>query len=239
MGRQLTESKCTSPAALEWVDDTIPRSLRFGDTYYSKSDGFAETAFVFINGNRLNERLPQAGHFTIGELGFGTGLNFLTLWRLWREIAPLDSKLDFVSFELYPLPKEDMIKALSRWPQLAEDANRLLESWEPEFEFFHFEDNNISLTVFFSDANTRLPQLQIKADAWFLDGFSPAKNPELWNSDLMKTVHDKTTQGGTFATYTSAGWVRRNLEAAGFNVERIKGHAGKRQMSIGNKPFDE
>lgn len=222
--------------SLDWVDDTIPKSTRFDDTYYSKTDGHSETGHVFIQGNNLAERLQGAKDFTIAELGFGTGLNFLTLWQYWRQNVPEKNKLHFISFELYPLSKAEILKALSRWPKLETDAKILLENWNPEFEFFQFEHGNISLTVFFSDANIRLPQLDLQVDAWFLDGFSPAKNPELWNAELMLAVFDKTTAGGTFATYTSAGWVRRNLQAVGFFVERIKGHAGKRQMTVGQKP---
>jgi tRNA U34 5-methylaminomethyl-2-thiouridine-forming methyltransferase MnmC len=235
----MPEKMSTFENALDWVDDTIPKSVRFDDTYYSKTDGHSETDHVFIQGNNLGQRLLDASAFSVGELGFGTGLNFLTLWRFWRELNVKESKLTFVSFELYPISKTEIMKALSRWSELQTDAEHLFKNWNPDFEFFQFEHDDISLTVFFSDANIRLPQLDLKIDAWFLDGFSPAKNPELWNTDLMRTVFDKTNPHGTFATYTSAGWVRRNLQATGFQVERVKGHAGKRQMTIGKKvPLD-
>ena len=223
---------------LSWVDNTIPRSVRFDDTYYSKANGLEEVGHVFIKGNNLAERIAQAGRFTVGELGFGTGLNFLALWHFWRETAPQDSILHFVSFELYPLSKQDMLKALSRWPDLADDAQTLLKDWNSTGSAFNFTRENVSLTVHFGDANICLPQMDVTIDAWFLDGFSPAKNPELWNGPLLQIVFDKTTPGGTFATYSAAGWIRRNLEAAGFQVSRTKGHAGKREMSVGNKPFD-
>ncbi len=169
---------------LSWVDDTIPRSVRFDDTYYSKANGLEEVGHVFIKGNNLPERISQAGRFTVGELGFGTGLNFLALWRYWRETAPADSLLHFVSFELYPLSKQDMLKALSRWPDLAEDAQTLLKDWKATGNQFEFTHENVSLTVHFGDANTCLPQMDMAIDAWFLDGFSPAKNPELWNATI-------------------------------------------------------
>ncbi len=135
------------------------------------------------------------------------------------------------------MSNEDMAKALSQWPALDELAARLAEVWNPEFEIID-EDfaEDIRLTVFMSDANVRLPQLQLEADAWYLDGFSPAKNPELWNVELMQHVSTATKPAGSFATYSAAGAVRRNLEAAGFSVERKQGFGTKREMLTGIKP---
>ncbi|MCB1385696.1 MAG: tRNA (5-methylaminomethyl-2-thiouridine)(34)-methyltransferase MnmD [Hyphomicrobiales bacterium] len=222
----------------EWLDETLPRSPRFGDTYYSKTDGLAESRHVFLAGNHLPQRfaaLVPGKTFTIAETGFGTGLNFLATLELWRETAPAGAELAFHSFELYPLTRQEIARALSRWPELALPAGPLLAAWNPQGDGFEYRDGKVALTVHFGDANAWLPRLEIIADAWFLDGFSPAKNPELWNADLLQAVHDRTVPGGTFATYTAAGWVRRNLAAAGFAVTRLPGHGGKREMMAGRK----
>lgn len=219
-----------------WHDNDVPFCPRFGDFYYSREDGRAETAHVFIGGNRLRERWPAMKACVIGELGFGTGLNFLETVRRWRELAPAGARLEFVSFERHPLDADDMARALARWPELAEQAARLAGLWndEPPMLDTAFAPD-VRLTVHFGDANEILSGLNLTADAWYLDGFAPAKNPQLWGSDLMKAVFAATRARGTFATYTAAGWVRRNLQAAGFEVTRQPGFAGKRQMMVGVK----
>jgi len=232
----MSENNSENLARLDWIDETIPLSRRFDDPYFSIADGFAETTHTFMNGNNLSDRFAPCERFTIAELGFGTGLNFLATKKLWSECAPAKAQLDYISFEQFPMSKSDLEKSLSRWPMLAAAASELAGYWNPEFEFLEAQFGNVHLIVFFSDANIRLPQLEFSADAWFLDGFSPAKNPELWSSELMQQVFKNTRPGGTFATYTSAGWVRRNLQAAGFTVQRIKGHGNKRQMTVGARP---
>jgi len=223
--------------SVSWLDETIPVALRFDDPYYSKTDGLAETRHVFLAGNNLAERFAtNDGTFTIAELGFGTGLNFLAAFQLWRETAPPGARLTYLSFERYPLPVADIRHALSRWPELTDQTDALLADWNPGFEFFEFNDGAVSAAVFFTDANIRLPQLTFQADAWFLDGFAPSKNPDLWSADLMQQVCKHTRPGGTFATYTAAGWVRRNLQNAGFEVSRVPGHGTKREMMRGGRP---
>ncbi len=214
----------------------MPYSQRFGDFYYSRADGRAETAHVFIDGNRLRQRWPAMKSCIIGELGFGTGLNFLETVRQWRELAPPEARLEFVSFERHPLAAADMARALARWPQLAEEAARLAGLWRDEPPALNATfAPDIRLTVHFGDANAIVPGLNLTADAWYLDGFAPAKNPELWGGDLMRAVFAATRPGGTFATYTAAGWVRRYLQAAGFEVTKQPGFARKRQMMVGAK----
>lgn len=225
---------------LEWRDGDFPVSTRFDDPYYSVVDGRAETDHVFIHGNALHKRWQHMEHCMIGELGFGTGLNFLETVRQWQEIKQYNADLHFVSFEQYPITKEEMEKALSHWPELENLTGRLLKFWLPastiEFEF----SGNIQLTIHIGDANTLLPKLNFKSDAWYLDGFSPAKNPELWNEKLMQEVGNHTADDGSFATYTAAGFVKRGLQAAGFNVEKVKGFGRKREMLIGRKhPISE
>jgi len=210
-------------ADLEWRDGA-PVSLRFDDPYFSINDGLAEARHVFLGGNRLPERFCDGFH--IAELGFGSGLNLLAAWKMWEE-AGMTSPLRFTSFEAYPMDKGEMAQALAVWPELAEYAKRLLAAG------IQMRTETLELNVIIGDARTTLPKWGGKADAWFLDGFSPAKNPELWSSQIMQAVGDHTAPNGTFATYTAAGHVRRALAEAGFNVTRPSGHGNKRHMSAG------
>ena len=233
----MIQNKSKSENDIEWDENALPVSTRFDDPYYSRADGRAETGHVFINGNNLAARWPQMTQCTIAELGFGTGLNFTETVRQWRAVKPAEAQLQFISFEQYPMSCADMFRALSQWPELDDLAKRTVELWSPDFEILD-EDfaEDVRLTVFMSDANVRLPQLQLEADAWYLDGFSPAKNPQLWNEELLQHVYAATKPGGSFATYSAAGAVRRNLEAAGFSVERRDGFGTKREMLAGTKP---
>ena len=195
---------------LEWRDEITPVSNRFDDPYYSVDDGRAETDYVFIQGNNLPARWPNMETCTIAELGFGTGLNFLETIHQWQNIKADDATLHFISFEQFPMTKEEMSKALSNWPELAEHTSRLVEIWQPQTNLLEIEfATDIKLSVHMGDANLLLPQLKFQVDAWYLDGFSPAKNPELWNETLMQEVGKHTSANGTFATYTAAGFVKR------------------------------
>ena len=218
----------------EWINEDIPYSTRFEDTYYTKSDGRGETDHVFINGNHLPRRWPNNSSFTIAELGFGTGLNFLQTVFRWNGLKSPGASLNFFSFEQYPMPTDAMAHALSHWPQLGELAHRLCSSWQVDGGIFDWQfARDIQLRVIFGDANLTLPNTELLADAWYLDGFSPAKNPQLWNLNLMQQVHSATKSGGTFATYSVAGMVRRNLQAAGFEISRNRGYGTKREMLSG------
>ena len=221
---------------IEWRDGTLPISKHFDDPYYSREDGRAETAHVFIAGNNLPQRWNKSEHFTIAELGFGTGLNFLETVYQWQALADVTARLNFISFEAFPLKAEDARTALSSWPELEILANRLLDFWHWNGKGLQIDfAPNIHLRVFEGDANQTLPAQNLNADAWYLDGFSPAKNPELWNENLIHEVGRNTRTGGTFATYTSAGFVRRNLQAAGFEVSKVPGFGRKREMLAGIK----
>lgn len=211
---------------LEWQDGT-PIARRFDDPYYSLQDGLAETRFVFHDGNQLTERFADG--FQIAELGFGTGLSFLATWDAWRK-SVRKGTLHFTSFEAFPLSIEDTRAALAPFTELAPLTERLLE-----FLAGKALPSDIQLTIIEGDARETVPNWQGQADAWFLDGFSPAKNPELWSADLMTAVGDHTKRGGTFATYTAAGHVRQKLSDAGFTVERISGFGRKRHMSVGKR----
>lgn len=209
---------------LDWKDGVIPVSTRFDDPYFSMNDGLAETRHVFLAGNNLPARLAHGFH--IAELGFGTGLNLLALCLLNPQVA-----LRFTSFEAFPLNASDIARALDHFPQARAIADPFLAQWAAGRTTLHL--GNITAEIILGDARETLTAWPDKADAWFLDGFSPAKNPELWSQDILTQVARHTKPQGTFATYTAAGHVRRALADAGFAVERRMGHGKKRHMSIG------
>lgn len=220
-----------------WRDDELPISSLFDDPYYSIANGLEETRHVFLQGNELNKRFVHAERFHIAELGFGTGLNFLSAYRLFTQTAPLNARLTYTSFELYPLSKNDMTKALLPWDELEPERSAFLAKWPEEkltTDYSH-KVQACELNLIIGDANQRAPQIENTIDAWFLDGFSPAKNPELWNREILQTVFEKTKPGGTFATYSAAGWVREILSDVGFDVMRIPGYGRKKHMCIGVK----
>ncbi|OLP49878.1 tRNA (5-methylaminomethyl-2-thiouridine)(34)-methyltransferase MnmD [Allorhizobium taibaishanense] len=228
---------------LTWQDGDMPYSTAFGDHFYCQTDGRLECGHVFLAGNHLperwSERKAQAGSdaatFRIGELGFGTGLNAMETWRQWQETRPTDGHLTFVSFELYPMRGEDIDRALSRWPQIDRERQGLLSLW-PETPQGRVEldlDAQTRLIVVCGDALTSLTDWAEPFDAWYLDGFAPARNSAMWSLELMTRLYELTAPGGRFATYAAAGFVRRNLKAAGFDIERRPGFAGKREMLCG------
>ncbi len=227
-----------SPHELDWLDGDIPRSRLFDDTYYSRHGGLAETGHVFIGWSGAGRRWRSGSDCTIAELGFGAGMNFLETVRQWRAQRQGAARLHYVSFEAYPMSRDDLARTLAPWPELRDLAPLLVEAWEPEAPVIDIAFvPDVRLCVHFADANARLPSLPLLADAWYLDGFAPARNPQMWSEELMREVFAHTAPGGAFATYTAAGWVRRNLEKAGFEVSREKGFAGKREMLRGVRPL--
>ena len=215
-------------AELDWRDGVIPVSRRFDDPYFSLNDGLAETRHVFLDGNGLPERLRDG--FRVAELGFGTGLNLLALMIAWGATGRA-GMVRFTSFEAYPLPAEDIGRALSHFPQARAVADGFLQAWARGERAFDLPGVRVEVIV--GDARDTLPAWGGQADAWFLDGFSPAKNPELWSPQMMAAVAAHTAPGGTCATYTAAGHVRRSLAEAGFTVTRQPGHGRKRHMTTG------
>ncbi|HEY0212314.1 MAG TPA: tRNA (5-methylaminomethyl-2-thiouridine)(34)-methyltransferase MnmD [Paenirhodobacter sp.] len=213
-----------SPAALDWRDGTTPVSTRFDDPYFSMAGGLAETRHVFLRGNDLPARFRPGFH--IAELGFGTGLNLIA-----AALAAGDVPVRYTSFEAFPMSGDEMDRALRAFPEAHGAAAPLIAAWGRGQRCFSLRA--VQVDIIAGDARDTLPIWDGRADAWFLDGFSPAKNPELWGEDLMAQVARHTVPGGTFATYTAAGFVRRGLAAAGFTVDRVPGYAGKRHMSRG------
>ena len=225
-------------ADLEWREGQ-PYSRRFGDVYFSRDSGIGETRHVFLDGNRLPARwaaLEPKSTFTIGETGFGTGLNFLCAWALWNEIAPPDARLHVFSTELHPLSANELVRALALWPELTLRRDALLAQWDallPGWHRFRFEEGRVTLTLAVGDATEQLAALDAPLDAWFLDGFAPARNPEMWSDALFAQIARCSHEHTTLATYTSAGHVRRGLEAVGFRVEKGRGFGRKREMLHG------
>ncbi len=215
-------------AGITWREGRVPVATRFQDPYFSLQDGLAETRHVFLAGNDLPARFFPGFH--VAELGFGTGLNLLTCWQSWLDSGQ-DGHLRYTSFEAFPMRLRDMETALAGFPELAPLAARFLARWAEGR--FRFSLDRLEVEIVIGDARETLAQWPDKADAWFLDGFSPARNPEMWGPGLMAQVARHTKAGGTFATYTAAGHVRRTLSDAGFTVERIPGFGRKRHMTRG------
>lgn len=214
--------------AIDWTGDAVPVSRRFDDPYFSLAGGLAETRHVFLGGNGLPGRFRPGFH--IAETGFGTGLNMLAARIAWRECG-CPGPLRFTSFEAFPMAAGDIARALSVFPEAQAEADPFLDHWAAGRTRFALD--GLEVEVILGDARASLPRWRGRADAWFLDGFSPAKNPELWSADLMAEVARHTAPGGTVATYTAAGHVRRALEHAGFGVTRRPGFGTKRHMTTG------
>jgi len=213
-------------AELDWRDGVVPVSLRFDDPYFSLNNGLAETRHVFLAGNDLPGRFCDG--FQVAELGFGTGLNLLATL-----LACDGQKLRYTSFEAWPMTADGMARALAAFPEVAPVTGPLLDQWATGAR--RFQLGTVEVEVIIQDVRTSLADWPGQADAWYLDGFSPAKNPEMWSPDVMAEVGRHTAPGGTFATYTAAGHVRAALTAAGFDVERVAGHGTKRHMTRGQK----
>ena len=227
MARLLTQPE------IDWKDDGTPVARAAGDVYFTAGDGLAETRAVFLAGCALPEAWAGREAFTIAETGFGTGLNFLAAWELWRAHRPSPAAvLHFVSFEGYPLTCADAARALSAWPELSGLAGRLTTVWPGPVRGVRrlaWPEDGITLTLHLGDIADMLPASQIRADAWFLDGFSPAKNEAMWEGSLFPLIAARSAPGARAATFTVAGGVRRSLAAAGFDVAKAPGHGRKRE----------
>ncbi|OAJ33649.1 tRNA (5-methylaminomethyl-2-thiouridine)(34)-methyltransferase MnmD [Piscirickettsia salmonis] len=234
-------------AELAWQQGD-PVSKQFDDVYYSLLSGLAESRVVFIEQNDLVARWAAcADAFTIAETGFGTGLNFLLTWQLWRECyawqnieknISKNNVLTFISVDKYPLHFNDLRYALNQWPTLTRYAEELFVKY-PSLtvgeNYFEFDQGQVRLLLYIGDINIWLSLLNHRINAWFLDGFAPSKNPEMWSMPLFTAMAQLTHKNGSFATFTSAGFVRRALIQAGFVVKKTPGFAGKREMMRGWK----
>lgn len=236
-------------AQISWLEDGAPYSSAYEDVYFSQAGGLAETEHVFLQANDLQarwRRMDAEGScdvFTVGELGFGTGLNFLCTWRLWQQTGCRNLRLHYISCEKHPLSLAVLGRALRQWPALAQYRDALLEVYPDHSGGYHrlrlqLEDGSsggsaVVLDLYYGEALTLLAQqssLEAKIDAWFLDGFTPARNPALWSDEILATMAQRTRVGGTLSSYSVTGRVVRSLQALGFEVEKRKGFGSKRQM---------
>ncbi|EEX91728.1 bifunctional tRNA (mnm(5)s(2)U34)-methyltransferase/FAD-dependent cmnm(5)s(2)U34 oxidoreductase [Vibrio orientalis CIP 102891 = ATCC 33934] len=237
-------------AQLGWNEAGTPVSDQFDDVYFSNVNGLEETRYVFLHQNHLPERWQtyDQRRFVIAETGFGTGLNFLAVWQWFDRFKQQNpdaalQELHFVSFEKYPLSQQDLVKAHDAWPELAEYAKKLQAHYPiavPECHRIVLENGAITLDLWFGDIKDCMPKVPVPeqglVDAWFLDGFAPSKNPEMWNQNLFNGMATLAKQECTCATFTAAGFVRRGLIEAGFEMKKVKGFGTKRDMIAGHLP---
>jgi tRNA 5-methylaminomethyl-2-thiouridine biosynthesis bifunctional protein len=240
-----------SAAELDWSDQQVPSASNYGDIYFSGQQGLEESRYVFLENSHFSDRWQQLADnslFTIAETGFGTGLNFLSAWQLWRQTAPATARLHFISTEKHPLTLADIQRALAAWPELDSMVEPLLAQYPlltPGHHLLKFDGGQVTLQLLFGDAIASLDQLRSSnhpqwqtssphsIDAWFLDGFAPGRNPSLWNNTLYSLLADLSHADSTVATFTAVGDVRRGLTEQGFRMEKMKGFGKKREMLRG------
>jgi tRNA 5-methylaminomethyl-2-thiouridine biosynthesis bifunctional protein len=219
------------PARPAFKDGAV-YSAEYADIYHSVDGAIEEVRHVFIAGNGLAQRWREASNFTIVETGFGCGLNFLVTWDALKQSGAA-CRLDFVSVEKHPFRHDDLATILRAWPQLETFSSQLINTYPPlvpGFHRLHFDDGRVTLTLLLGDAINMLAELDARADAFFLDGFAPARNPDMWSKGLFEQIGRIAAPGATAATYSSAAVVRSGLERAAFSVKKQPGFARKRDM---------
>ncbi|MCO1368969.1 bifunctional tRNA (5-methylaminomethyl-2-thiouridine)(34)-methyltransferase MnmD/FAD-dependent 5-carboxymethylaminomethyl-2-thiouridine(34) oxidoreductase MnmC [Burkholderia multivorans] len=227
------------PATLAFRDDGTLVSPAYGDIYHSAAGAIAQANHVFVAGNGLPARWQQRRTFTIVETGFGTGCNFLATWAAWRDDPARCERLHFVSVEKHPFSREDLRRAAAHIvanTTISANVDELADAWPPLVPGLHrleFDAGRVVLTLVFGDALERLPTLVARADAFYLDGFAPSKNADLWSIDVFRALARMADERATFATYSSSGVVKRALDEAGFAYHKVDGFAGKRAMLVG------
>lgn len=241
MNRENTPWGATPSPDVTWSDSGAPFSKHFNDVYYSSEDGMAESRHVFLSGNNLPQRWTDFDNdtFCIVETGFGTGLNFLLTWLLWQQQAPTQTRLHYVSVEKFPLSAEDLTRAITLWRPLASLAEQLIAAWPGRLPGQHrlvFDKGRVVLDLWWEDSGAALSDLASGpplVDAWFLDGFAPARNEAMWQPELYQAMAAMSRAGATVSTFTAAGHVRRGLTEAGFKVEKVPGFGHKRESLRG------
>lgn len=226
-------------APLIFADDGTPISPAYDDIYHSAAGGHAQAKHVFMAGNGLPERWRGEDCFAVLETGFGLGINFLATWLTWQNDLQRCRALHFISLEKHPFSAADLSRVHQAWPEFSALSEALIQRWPvvespaPGEHRIGLSGGRVILHLVFGDAFEQLPKLDVAVDAFYLDGFSPAKNPELWSPELCRSLHRLAKPSATLATWSVAGAVRRALSDAGFTVEKRPGFAGKRQMLIG------
>lgn len=246
----MSKAQQLETANLHFNDSGTPVADDFDDVYFSNDDGLAESQYVFISGNQLLKRWKQrlTGHFTIAETGFGSGMNFLACWQafsdhLTSQPDSVNQRLHFVSFEKFPMTQEALALCHQQFPSLSHYANQLRAQYPTPTagcHRLHFLGGKITLDLWFGDVNELITQIPSSeagvVDAWFLDGFAPSKNPEMWTNNLFTQMFRLAKPQASVATFTAAGLVRRGLAEAGFDVKKIPGYGNKREMVTATKP---
>lgn len=213
-----------------------PRSEQFDDIYFAVENGLEESRYVFLAQNNLPDAWMSRSRFTIAETGFGTGLNFLCAWSLFEATAPPNHHLTYISFEKFPLTSADILKYLGHWSgEFGGRLEQLAALYPLRVGGWHRLEvsSRVTLLLIFDDVNRAMPELDALVDCWFLDGHAPAKNPDMWSDILFQSMGRLSRQGARFATFTAAGFVRRGIAAAGFQVSKARGYGRKRDMSVG------
>ncbi|MCL1861044.1 MAG: bifunctional tRNA (5-methylaminomethyl-2-thiouridine)(34)-methyltransferase MnmD/FAD-dependent 5-carboxymethylaminomethyl-2-thiouridine(34) oxidoreductase MnmC [Proteobacteria bacterium] len=224
------------PATLLFAPDGTPRSDLFDDVYHSADGGLGQARHVFLGGNGLPERWRGQDRFVIVETGFGFGLNFLATWAAWREDVARARVLHFISCELHPFRVDDLARLHANWPELAPLAAQLRAQWPVlagGMHRLHLDEGKVCLTLYFGDVREGLAQIDACADAFFLDGFSPAKNPIMWSARVFHLLSRLAAPKASLSTWSVAGEVREGLRRARFLVEKAPGFGGKREMLRG------
>ena len=230
------------PATLTLAPDGTPVSEKYGDVYHSAAGGHAQARHVFLAGNGLPQRWRGCEAFSILETGFGLGVNFMATWLAWRDDPQRSQTLQFTSLEKHPFSAADLALAHAAWPEFAGLSAMLCASWPLLVAGAHrieLDDGRVVLQLVFGDAADMLPLLEGEVDVFYLDGFSPAKNPELWSPDICCALARLARPDATLATWSVAAVVRNALTAAGFRVEKRPGFTGKRQMLAGRRSESE
>ena len=238
---QLPRGRALPSPGLVWQPGPTPFATLFGDVYFSREGGLAETEHVFLNGCGLPDAWQGLDAFTIGELGFGTGLNFLATWDLWRRTRPPGARLHYVAVEGCPLTRAELAQCLETWPALRPLAEGLLRVYpEPQPGFHrlfpcgtHGAPSDVHLTLLYGEVGHVLGQLEADVNAWFLDGFSPDKNPQMWRDDVFRQLARLSHKDTRVATFSAASVVRRGLDSAGFEMAKAPGFGHKREMLQG------
>ena len=225
------------PAALEYAEDGTPFSHQFGDVYHTQHGALGQSRHVFLEGNQLPHRWQRKPRFVILETGFGIGLNFLATWAAWRDDPKRCDRLHFISIEKHPFRADDLATLHQRWPEFASLSTRLRAQWPaltPGIHRLWLDDGRVALTLVFGDAATALGKLDARVDAFYLDGFSPARNPDLWSARLCHQLAALAAPVATLATWSVSREVRQHLEYARFRIDKVRGFTGKSEMLRGH-----